>query len=228
MNANRFWKLFIFCILSFSLFGCADIAVQITRGLTMNGQEASAIFGMKRCMRRGYTYEECLGRVQDRGYTIPSQNYRVPAPKQKLPTLAPSRREISPPPIPVEESLVIETKSGKVIVKNFFITENARAIGKGKSMYAVLRDTPKFQILYIGLDQSFLITIKDENLSSARFLAEKELLNILGISQKDICRLLVAVTVPHDVSGNAAGSDYGLSFCPNGIPMPKNTGPDYH
>ena len=87
----------------------------------------------------------------------------------------------------------------------------------------VLKTTADYQILYYAYSEgpSFLISVLSSNIETARALGELNLLNILGISKTDACKLAVSVTVPQDVSAKAAGDDYRLSFCPDGKQFPR-------
>ena len=136
----------------------------------------------------------------------------------------PSAPPPSPGPrIPVEESLVIHTRSGDVVVYNFFIDRETKLLGQKESANAVIRDTPEYTLQYTIRDQSFLISIHGGNMREARAHGERVLSEKLRISPAEMCRLSVIVAVSKDLDRNAAGHDYGLSFCPNGKPMPQAT-----
>ena len=85
-----------------------------------------------------------------------------------------------------------------------------------------LREEKTYTILFYAKDQSFFIGLKDKDLVTARKEGEAALLDTLDISKEDACKLRVSLTVPFSVSENAAGVDYGLSFCPNGRSLPKD------
>ena len=57
------------------------------------------------------------------------------------------------------------------------------------------------------------------NPNSIRPQMEKDFLKTLGISEADACKLKVITNVPYDVNPDTAGIDYGLSFCPTGVPL---------
>jgi uncharacterized protein len=127
------------------------------------------------------------------------------------------------PRIPVEESLVIQTRSGDVVVYNFFIYRETKLLGENEYAKAVIRDTPEYSIQYTILDQRFLISLNGGNVREARAQGERVLAEKLRIPPAEMCKLTVAVAVSEDVDWNAAGHDYGLSFCSNGKPMPQAT-----
>ena len=80
----------------------------------------------------------------------------------------------------------------------------------------VVEQNSNYTINYFTKDQSFLITILAQPIQANRDAAEQELLNELGISAADACKITVVLTVPAFVDETHAGQDYGLSFCPNG------------
>ena len=71
--------------------------------------------------------------------------------------------------------------------------------------------------MYYTADQGFVISIEDVDVVSARSAVESNLISLLGISAEDACKLNVSLSVPRDVSTDLAGTNYRLSFCPNGV-----------
>jgi hypothetical protein len=114
----------------------------------------------------------------------------------------------------------IQTKDGGTLFVNDFLKSPKTTIDEEGD--ATLKDDPNYTILYYKMDQSVFIGLLGGNLPQVRSDAEKELLNILGITEQDACQLKVSTTVPASVSEKAAGKDYGLSFCPSGKPLPKD------
>lgn len=76
-----------------------------------------------------------------------------------------------------------------------------------------------FNIVYITSDKAFLITLESQPLQPARDAAEQAFLSDLQISKGDACKLTVSLSVPYDVGPDLSGKNFGLSFCPNGIPF---------
>ncbi len=70
-------------------------------------------------------------------------------------------------------------------------------------------------------DQGFLITLLNSDLEKARTEAENDFLQKLNITKDQACTLKVTLNTPSFVNQKAAGTNYGLSFCPNGKPLPK-------
>lgn len=86
----------------------------------------------------------------------------------------------------------------------------------------VFGKTDNYDMSYYPPDQGFIITLENQNLQSARMEAENDFLHLLGINKEQACLLKVTLNVPYDISKEASGINYGLSFCPNGKPFPKN------
>ena len=78
-----------------------------------------------------------------------------------------------------------------------------------------------YLIDYYSPDQLFIIIITNPNISEARKRAEKDFLDTLSINQEQACKLNIQLGVPFNVNEVAAGINFGLSFCPNGIAFPK-------
>lgn len=115
------------------------------------------------------------------------------------------------------EKIAIKTSEGIVVVNNFF----SNAIQQSPSSFA-LKETEEYSVMYDARPPSFHIVIAREPRDQQRMAAESALLNILGISEADACKLNVSVRAPRFLIGMpAATRDYHLSFCPDGIPFPK-------
>lgn len=110
--------------------------------------------------------------------------------------------------------IVISTDQGNVSVNNVF--ENPIAEFDGVSF----KETSGYQLLYFPDTQMFNITILNPDLQRTRDEAEANFLRTLGISEEDACKLNVNLQVFFQVSEKAAGKNFGLSFCPNGKPLP--------
>jgi hypothetical protein len=87
---------------------------------------------------------------------------------------------------------------------------------------AEMRNTEYYDIVYIGDQKSFVITIKNSNLNDSRNKAEQAFLDSLGVSKNEACKLTVVLAVSPGANRDVAGRNYGLSFCPNGKPFPAN------
>lgn len=112
----------------------------------------------------------------------------------------------------INDQIVIKSSKGEVTVNNFF--KSARDEG---SRSFSLKETSDYSIGYFQPDNSFQIALISAPLQSSREKAESALLDILGISKNDACKLLLHQGVPHFVDKTLSGRNYGLSFCPDGI-----------
>lgn len=124
--------------------------------------------------------------------------------------------------LPTGPEISIRTGNNiSILVKNFYNDKDTKVFDRQGD--AIIANNDDYHIEYQTIDQSFFIILMSSNLQSARDSAEQELQKRLGITKDSFCQLRVVVSVPISVNNNAAGVDYGLSFCPNGIPLPKNT-----
>jgi hypothetical protein len=119
---------------------------------------------------------------------------------------------VSSSDIPSGETLTLGTPSGNVTVKNFYKT--ALALIEGTEV--VLAKNDGYEIDYSNVDSSFVITIRQIPIDSVRVDAESQLLNLLGISKNDACRLSVSVIIPASLDPQAGGRSYPLGICSQG------------
>lgn len=89
----------------------------------------------------------------------------------------------------------------------------------GNDLYQVAAGAD-FQILYFPNDSFFLVSLTAEPLSQARTNAEAALVSALRLTADEVCALAVSVQTSADVNEYYAGSDLGLTFCPNYIALP--------
>ncbi len=78
-----------------------------------------------------------------------------------------------------------------------------------------------FHILYFPLDSSILVSLYAEPLGDTRLAAESALRTALGLSNSQLCSLLVSVRTSSDVNPYYAGKELGLSFCPGATVLPQ-------
>lgn len=115
-------------------------------------------------------------------------------------------------PIPEGDTFTIQTPQGGVVVNNFYMIHPITPDGSG----VMLRDGNDYDIFYSIDFGSFTITLEAQPLNELRGQAEQELLNILGISKTNACKLNMHLNVLNGVDPRTdGGADYGLSFCPN-------------
>lgn len=80
--------------------------------------------------------------------------------------------------------------------------------------------TTPYQVFYQSDDDYFGITLYHEPLKATRAAAEIELMNRLGISKDDMCRLNYVVAPGPGVNDAYAGENLGFSFCPGATKLP--------
>lgn len=123
----------------------------------------------------------------------------------------------SPPPIlpnPDQKTFIIETPAGGIEVNNFIKDAQPQA-----NDIFLLKETGLYAIYYDARFSSFSIILLAEPLISARQEAEIGILDIVRIDSGALCKLDISLTVPAAVNPNIAGKEYGISFCPGGIPF---------
>ena len=124
------------------------------------------------------------------------------------------KKSVQNQPATSEAVINIPTPNGQVQVKD--VTKNP--IQQVQDTVVVDRKS-NFDIVYITTDKAFLITLESQPLQQTRDVAEQAFLSDLQISKGDACKLTVSLSVPYDVDADLSGKNYGLSFCPVGIPF---------
>lgn len=111
-----------------------------------------------------------------------------------------------------EKTLSFQTSKGEVRMNNFY-REAEFILEDG---HATIKRTDDYALTYVALLKSFQITITAPDIASVKNIAEKDLLNILGITPQDLCKTNPVVFVD---KGFDPRSEYTrsspLSFCPS-------------
>ena len=115
-------------------------------------------------------------------------------------------------PSPSEPKFEIKTKEGKVTVNNIYQNPIKNLSQSGVRFL----ENESYIADFYPQDQGFLMVIENSDVQSARDMLEKDFLEVLGISEKEACKLKITLSVPFGVNEDLAGENYGLSFCPNG------------
>lgn len=125
-------------------------------------------------------------------------------------------------PVPGPEQMVVQGQSEKVVIHDVYTAPSPerKPIVFNADKDVLLSDTEEHHMLYYTGDQSFHIVLLNSPLQPARETAEKIFLENLKIDEATACKLKVSLRVPYSVNEEASGEDYGLSFCPNGKPLP--------
>lgn len=122
-------------------------------------------------------------------------------------------------PSPNAPSMIINTSQGDIKTNNLYKDSSKIIPGTGNAVLFSKNDS--YHMSFYPQNQGILITIIDPAIQAARDKAESELLADLGITKDQACKLTVDLGVPEWVNSQASGTNYGLSFCPNGKPFPK-------
>lgn len=117
-----------------------------------------------------------------------------------------------------DPSMTLSTVDGKNVVANNVYKNPIESLSNNAVAFV---ENEESHISFYPKNQGFLITIIDSNIEKARQKAESDFLSSLGITKEDACKLNVDLGMPAWVNDKAAGRNYGLSFCPNGKPFPK-------
>ncbi|MCU0678423.1 MAG: hypothetical protein MUF19_02440 [Candidatus Pacebacteria bacterium] len=76
-----------------------------------------------------------------------------------------------------------------------------------------------YQLFYFEADKSINVVLLTEPFGNIRKVAESQLLERLGVSEKDACSMDIRVSVPGFASESLSGRDLGLSFCPGSLEL---------
>ncbi|HEX2792637.1 MAG TPA: hypothetical protein VHO23_02890 [Candidatus Paceibacterota bacterium] len=139
-------------------------------------------------------------------------------------------------PAPGKETLTLATNDDGSLVVNDFMhngTTIPDATNEGRYLLAGASDfcdvdptcvpgapTKEFSITYFTDEQSFVIALNQEPLGNSRLLAERFLMEALGIPQASMCRLNYLLTTDQYVNAQFAGANLGFSFCPGATKLP--------
>lgn len=157
-------------------------------------------------------------------------------PQQQGEAPYPSFPSVIPPgPVPPGDEperprlFAVDAVGGSIEVRDFRTKESSEGLppgmyligGKGIEDPSVSSPTESFQITFTEFDQQFTITLLREPIGTVRRTAEAELLSILGITERDACRLRTLVMVPYWLSEVYVGENLGLSFCDRSVTLPE-------
>lgn len=140
------------------------------------------------------------------------------------PTVVDIEEEIAEEPVPdaAKKIDIITTDGGVLSVPDIRALPEAYDAGSGfyafEGAWEIDRIT-NFGIMYSTFDDSFAIALTLPPLKEARRDAENYLMQKLGLSQSEMCRLNANVLVPASVSLAYAGKNLGFSFCPGSVDL---------
>lgn len=135
------------------------------------------------------------------------------------------------------KTVTIGALGGGTMMANNFISNGitlSDAANKGRYLLAgnlgyCITDVEKcqtgtmtdFNIFFDSADSSFTIALLKEPLGQVRLVMEQFLMNTLGISQQDMCRLNYYVGTTSNVNTPYSTKNLGFSFCPGATVLPK-------
>lgn len=106
---------------------------------------------------------------------------------------------------------------GEVLTKDFLVgVEPINPQGD-----RILVDAEDYSISYINPFRQFFIAFNAVPSLDVRRDAEKKLVDMLGISEQDACKLDIHETVPAIEGDEYAGVNFGFSLCPTGKVIPQ-------
>lgn len=79
--------------------------------------------------------------------------------------------------------------------------------------------TEDYIMTFFPEQQEFNVAILNPDISQGRKVFEEDFLRVLGITRQEACKIHIQVGVPYSVNPTATTANYGLSFCPNGVPL---------
>jgi hypothetical protein len=126
---------------------------------------------------------------------------------------------------PSGDTFIIQTPNGDVQVRNFLINPVERH-DYADMITITISETKDYGIVYqifgprLNNKYEFVVLPYTKPVESAVAKAEAALLENIGVSREDACKLNVRVGVADYVDPRYAGTNYGLSFCPSGNPFP--------
>jgi len=116
---------------------------------------------------------------------------------------------------PKQPELTVDTITGPVTVDDFTKTPVEQVADT-----VIVARAAEFEIAYFEKEQTFTVLLLTTPLSSARLAAETALLEKLGVSKEEACRLKVSVMTIQSVDEQLAGKEFGLSFCSGAATIP--------
>lgn len=121
-------------------------------------------------------------------------------------------------PSPADEKMPVKTSTGGTVNLNNVYRNSVENLSQNGVAF---KDKSDYYMAYYPQNQGFLIVIRNPDIKSARGKAEADFLQTLDIDKTTACQLNISLSVPYSVNPAASGKEYGLSFCPDGMPLPK-------
>lgn len=122
----------------------------------------------------------------------------------------------------IQGELKIRMQDGSLVeVRDF---RNDQFVQKAYGDYVISdapgQDAGTFLMQYSTSDSGILVSLRRKPLSEARNNAENALRQHLGVSEENMCNMVISIGVASDVDYSLAGQELGLSFCPGSVELP--------
>lgn len=111
--------------------------------------------------------------------------------------------------VPTGTTLAIGTPQGVVTVNNFYAPNSPVNVAGD----IVLAAPGNYFIVYDPSDSDFWIGFEGNSYPASQAVAEQNLVNILGISDADACKLAVTEGIVYSAGNALDGQSFPLSFC---------------
>lgn len=133
-----------------------------------------------------------------------------------------TNKEVSPETALIEDvpKQSITTISGNYMSAEKVVNHPDTVILSADGFYENTADTDAYAIFYDEPSGNISVALRSDPLDFSRSLAEKQLLEVLSITEEDLCEIGVLVTVHRDVNPQYAVGDLGLSFCAGSKDLP--------
>lgn len=118
-------------------------------------------------------------------------------------------------PQKTDSKMTIKTNEGSVATNNVY----ADPIQQFPDNSVAFANNNYYYFAFFPLDESFVITILNPDIQTARVKAENDFLQQLSITKEQACDLKLTLAVPFSINQENSGQNFDLSFCPNGKPF---------
>lgn len=122
------------------------------------------------------------------------------------------------------EKIQLPTVDGTGVYVNNFLPPGATLESSDGGDIYITQDSASpeedlYRLSFYMPSQNFSVILLKEPLREIRRFAESDLIEKLGISERDACRLFYFVSTHTEVSPFYAGKNLGFSFCPGSIQL---------
>lgn len=129
-------------------------------------------------------------------------------------------------PQPPSSKVEIRNRDGAAISVNAFLpdenatsTKSVDATGPSSVVPLYWHAEGLFSLTFNTSNDYFVVSLIKEPIGAARLAAETYVVQLLGITQDDACRLNYSIIVLENVNPVYAGKNLGFSFCPGALSL---------